>query len=103
VNHFVIIVEFDVRPECLDVFNQAIALNARASVADEPGCRQFDVLHNEDDPNHVVLYEVYDSPAAFQEHLARNHTQTFLAAAKGLVVKQTVYRLRRRLAPPVKQ
>jgi quinol monooxygenase YgiN len=103
VNHFAIIVEFEVRPECLQRFNQAIAVNAQASVADEPGCRQFDVLHNEDDPNHVVLYEVYDSPAAFEDHMARSHTQAFLALAKELVAKQTVYRLRRQLAPPVKQ
>ena len=47
-NKFVLIVEFDVRPESLEKFNQAIAINARASVAEEPGCRQFDVLHNQD-------------------------------------------------------
>ena len=103
-NHFVLIVEFQVKPECLDKFNQAIAINAKASVAEEPGCRQFDVLHNQDDPNHVVLYEVYDSEAAFSDdHMKRKHTQTFLALAKGLITKQTAYKLERTLAPPVKQ
>jgi autoinducer 2-degrading protein len=104
VNEFVLIVEFQVKPECLEKFNQAIAINAKASVAEEPGCRQFDVLHNQDDPCHVVLYEVYESEAAFRDdHLQRSHTQAFLAQAKPLVVKQTVYKLKRIVAPRVKQ
>ena len=103
-NEFVLIVEFQVKPECLEKFNQAIAINAKASVADEPGCRQFDVLQNLDDPHHVVLYEVYDSEAAFRDdHMKRSHTQTFLAQAKELVTKQTAYKLKRTVAPPVKR
>lgn len=102
-NEFVLIVEFQVKPEALDKFNQLIAVNAEASVAQEPGCRQFDVLHNQDDPSHIVLYEVYDSPAAFQDHMGRKHTQTFLSQAKELITKQTAYKLKRTVAPPVKQ
>jgi quinol monooxygenase YgiN len=102
-NRFVLVVEFRVKPECLEKFNEAIAINARASVAEEPGCRQFDVLKSEDDPNHIVLYEVYDSPEAFQDHMGRKHTQAFLAQAKELITKQTAYKLRRQVAPPVKQ
>jgi (4S)-4-hydroxy-5-phosphonooxypentane-2,3-dione isomerase len=102
-NRFVLVVEFDVKPEHLAKFDELIAANAQASVADEPGCRQFDVLHDQDNPNHVVLYEVYDSPDAFQEHMGRRHTQTFLAAAKPLITRQTAYKLKRTVAPPVKR
>lgn len=98
-NRFVLIVEFDVKPEHQEKFDELIAVNAQASVADEPGCRQFDVLHDQDKPNHVVLYEVYDSAEAFQDHLGRKHTQTFLAAAKPLVIKQTAYKLKRFVSP----
>ena len=102
-NKFVLIVEFDVKPEHLPQFNQLIAVNAAASVAEEPGCRQFDVLQTEDNPNRIVLYEVYDSAAAFQDHLGRKHTQTFLAAMKPLITKQTAYKLKRTVAPPIKR
>ena len=103
-SQFVVIVEFQVKPGCLEAFSRAIETNARASVAEEPGCLQFDVLHNHDDPHHVVLYEVYESEAAFRDdHMQRSHTQAFLAEAKALVAKQTVYKLTRTLAPRVKQ
>ena len=101
-NRFVLVVEFEVKPESLQKFNELIAVNAKASVRDEPGCRQFDVLQDLDNPNHIVLYEVYDSPAAFQAHMGMSHTQAFLSQAKPLVNKQTVFKLNRTVAPPVK-
>ena len=61
--NFGLVVEFQVKPECLARFNELLAVNARASVVKEAGCRQFDVLESNDDPCHVVLYEIYDSPA----------------------------------------
>ena len=38
--NFVLIVTFQVKPEHLERFNQMIDVNARASVREEPGCRQ---------------------------------------------------------------
>jgi (4S)-4-hydroxy-5-phosphonooxypentane-2,3-dione isomerase len=98
-NRFVLLVEFQVKPECSAQFNEAIAINAKASVTTEPGCRQFDVLRTQDDPCHVFLYEVYDSAAAFETHMGMAHTKTFLGLAKDLVAKQTVTKLERTVAP----
>ena len=97
--NFGLVVEFQVKPECLERFNELLAVNARTSVAKEAGCRQFDVLRDVNDPCRVVLYEIYDSPAAFDVHKAQAHTTTFLAAAKELVTKQTAQRLTRTLSP----
>jgi (4S)-4-hydroxy-5-phosphonooxypentane-2,3-dione isomerase len=98
-NKFVLIVEFQVKPEHLAKFDELIAVNAKASVASEPGCRQFDVLRALDDPCRVVLYEVYESEAAFKTHLEQTHTKTFLGQAKELVTKQSVHKLARTVAP----
>ena len=98
-NRFVLIVEFQVKPESLAKFSELIAVNAKASVASEPGCRQFDVLSAVDDPCRVVLYEVYDSEAAFKTHLEQAHTKTFLGLVKELVTKQSVIKLARTVAP----
>lgn len=101
-NKFVLLVEFDVAPSSLDAFMALIDTNARASVADEPGCYQFDVMQTLDDPNKIVLYEVYASEQAFQAHMGMAHTQTFLAAAKPMVQGQRVLRMSRKVAPPIK-
>jgi (4S)-4-hydroxy-5-phosphonooxypentane-2,3-dione isomerase len=98
-NEFVLIVEFQVKPESLAQFDEQIAVNAKASVADESGCRQFDVLRAIDDPCRVVLYEVYDSEDAFKTHLEQAHTKAFLGQVKELVTKQSVLKLARTVAP----
>src|SRR5215469_3793671 len=55
-----------VLPERVGDFLAATLVNARASLA-EPGVLRFDVLHDQADPAHVVLVEVYrdaEAPAA---------------------------------------
>lgn len=101
-DHLVILVQFDVKPEHLERFNALIEVNAQASVRDEPGCFQFDVAHEQGDPCKVLLYEIYRDAAAFDAHLAMPHTQHFLAQAKPLVERQLITRLTRTVAPPVK-
>jgi len=99
---FVLIVEFLVKKECLSEFNRLIEINAKASVANEAGCFQFDVSCSNEDPTKVLLYEVYASEAAFQEHLKQTHTQNFLSAAKPLIESQTATRWTREVAPKIK-
>ena len=62
---YVITVLFSTSAEHASEFLQAMVANARTSVAEEPGCRQFDVCVSDRNPNDVFLYEVYDSKAAF--------------------------------------
>ncbi|MFC6522856.1 putative quinol monooxygenase [Undibacterium arcticum] len=101
-NKFVLLVEFQVKPDDLTQFMDLVNANAHASVADEPGCLQFDVMQTLDDPCKVVLYEVYASENAFKEHMAMPHTQSFLAAGKPLVSGQKGLPMSRKAAPPIK-
>ena len=100
--NFVLIVEFLVKKDCLGEFNRLIDINAKASVANEVGCFQFDVCSSKEDPTKVLLYEVYASEDAFQEHMKQVHTQNFLSAAKPLIDSQTATRWTREVAPKVK-
>lgn len=93
-----LIVDFEIKPNSIDRFMPLINENARRSVADEPGCRQFDVLQVKDQPNRVMLYEIYDDDDALAAHMKMQHVATFFAAAKDLIVKQSVHRLARALA-----
>ena len=82
---FVVIAEFRVKPGRLDAFLAAAEDDARRSVADEPGCRRFDVILGEGDGRSVVFYEVYDDRAAFDAHLETPHLARFRVAFPPLV------------------
>lgn len=85
---FVVLAEFVVRPDALDAFLALARDDASHSVADEPGCRQFDVVQMEGTPHHVLFYEVYDSRAAFDAHLRTPHLARFRAGFPALVLEQ---------------
>lgn len=75
---FVVLPSFDVSEQNLDAFLEAALADARASVADEPGCQQFDVfVDREARPIRVMFYEVYDDRAAFDRHLETPHLAAF--------------------------
>jgi quinol monooxygenase YgiN len=97
-NAYVLVVEMDIAPGRMAEFLALIARNAEASARTEPGCRQFDVLTVDDQSDQVVFYEVYDDRAAFDRHIEQAHVRDFFAAAKPLIVKQSVRFCNRRLA-----
>lgn len=100
-NEFVLVVDFEVKDGTAE---QAIALvseNARNSVENEPGCLQFDVMQAADNPNRILLFEVYKDQAAFEAHGKTEHIKAFLEKARPLFVKTTMHRGARK-AHPVK-
>lgn len=91
---FVIIAEFEVKPEELERFLELATVDASQSVAREPGCKQFDVTVDQA-ASRVVLYEVYDDAAAFEAHLQTPHLKTFRDGIEPLIVSRNVRRLTR--------
>lgn len=53
---FVVVPEFVVKPDCLDAFLALAKDDASHSVADEPGCRQFDIVQMERAPCQVLVW-----------------------------------------------
>ena len=70
---YVIIVDFLIKENEVEKFKPLMLENARASLMDEPGCRQFDVCFDLDNTRKCFLYEVYDDKSAFDAHLATEH------------------------------
>ena len=91
---FVIIAEFEVKPDGLERFLALATADASQSVAKEPGCHQFDVTVDQA-ANRVVRYEVYDDEAAFDAHLQTPHLRAFRDGIEALVVSRNVSRLTR--------
>lgn len=64
------VVYIHIKPEFIDSFVEATLDNARNSVQ-EPGVVRFDVLQQQDDPTHFILYEIYRAP---EDQLAHRET-----------------------------
>jgi len=73
----VLVVKFQLKPEFLKPFIRAALADAQGSNSDEPGCKRFDVIQDESDPNIIYFYEAYDDEAAFQAHLQTPHYQKY--------------------------
>jgi (4S)-4-hydroxy-5-phosphonooxypentane-2,3-dione isomerase len=84
---FVNAVDLDIVPTEREKYLAAITENGMAAVK-EPGCRRFDILNLASDPNHFLLYEVYDNEAAFQAHRATDHFKKYAATTASMVAKR---------------
>jgi len=85
-----VVAQFRTKPGCRDKFVEHALVDARASVANEAGCRRFDVLVPGDGEERVVLYEIYDDQAAFDAHLKTPHLAAFRAGIADLVEERDV-------------
>jgi quinol monooxygenase YgiN len=97
--HFVVIAEFEVKPDRREDFLALAHDDARCLVANEPGCHIFDIAVDQADPNSVVFYEVYDDRAAFDAHLATPHLARFRAGLPECVAQQKPVRILARTSP----
>jgi (4S)-4-hydroxy-5-phosphonooxypentane-2,3-dione isomerase len=78
---FALYVSLKIKPDQRDKFLAAAEDDSICSVRDEPGCLRFDVLQDQEDPNHFFFYEVYQDDAAFQAHAQAPHFARWRAAA----------------------
>ena len=89
---YCIIVKVELKPDSRDQFLAAMLDNARASVADEPGCLVFDVLEAREEAETFYLYEIYQDPEALQAHKQTPHYQSSRTMINDLIEKQSVIR-----------
>jgi autoinducer 2-degrading protein len=80
-------VDIDVVPGQIDNYLAALKENGAATVG-EPGCREFDILLSQKDPNHVLIFEVYNDAAAAQAHRETDHFKKYAATTKDMVAKR---------------
>jgi quinol monooxygenase YgiN len=50
-----------------------------AEVRNEPGCEQFDLFQNTEDPDHLVLFERWTDQASLDVHAERNRERPTVA------------------------
>jgi (4S)-4-hydroxy-5-phosphonooxypentane-2,3-dione isomerase len=78
-------VDLEIAPGQIANYIALIKENGAATIK-EPGCLQFSIAVLASDPNHVFLYEVYESEAALATHRATDHFKKYAAATASMVV-----------------
>jgi (4S)-4-hydroxy-5-phosphonooxypentane-2,3-dione isomerase len=83
------VVEYDIVPGQIDGYLAALKENGAATVK-EPGCHEFNILVSQKDPNHVLIFEVYNDAAAVQAHRETDHFKKYAATIKDMIAKREV-------------
>jgi len=89
---YCIIVRTELKEGARKKFLDAMLANAEASVRDEPGCVVFDVLEMREEPDTFLLYEIYESQAALENHKQTPHYKASRETVTDLIERQTVLR-----------
>ena len=63
-----LIVEYNVKLECMEAFVDLISTHGRKTLEMEDGCIAFEVMIPKDDGGKVFLFECYKDDSAFAEH-----------------------------------
>ena len=71
-----------------DKFLAALKENGAASIK-EPGCREFNISVAQKDPNHILVFTVFDNTAALDAHRKTEAYKKFRASTKGMVAKNS--------------
>ena len=87
-HYYVVTVDFGVAPENFERFKQIMDENAKASMTNEPGCREFNVFEDPKVPNHLMLFEVYNDDAAFQQHVNSPHFKHFKEVSDPIITSR---------------
>lgn len=86
---YVNVVELDILPEHRDAFLTHAKENAETT-AQEPGCKEFSVVVSAKDPNHVMLFHIYDNEATLQKHRGTEHFIEYQAVTNPMLVRRVI-------------
>lgn len=87
---YAVVVTLTLKPNQMNDFMPLMQKNAKTSLTEEPGCRQFDVATDPARSDEVFLYEIYESADAFAAHLDSDHFIDFDAATAAMIADKTV-------------
>jgi len=67
-NKLAMVATIKIAPGRRDEYLKPLRAHAKRCLANEPGTLQFEILVPQEEPDTLMLYEVYASPDAFQAH-----------------------------------
>ena len=85
----ILVVEYDIVPAEIDKYLTAVKELGAASVK-EPGFRQLFITTSQKDPNHVLLFELWDDAAAHAAHVKTDHFKKYQATTGNMIAKRNI-------------
>jgi quinol monooxygenase YgiN len=85
----ILVVEYDIVPAEVDKYLTAVKELGAASVK-EPGFRQLFITRSQKDPNHVLLFELWDNAAAHAAHINTDHFKKYQEITGNMIAKRDV-------------
>ncbi|MFC4273235.1 antibiotic biosynthesis monooxygenase [Sneathiella chungangensis] len=86
---------FDIIPGKEAAFMKEMKKQAENSLSLEPDCHYFDICVDVDNPGRIILYELYEDAAAFEEHLASRHFAEFVETITPMITAKEIERWNR--------
>ena len=90
-----VVARFAVKPECVDEFIEAARRTMVEPTLGEPGCIEYDLCQDVEDPTRFAMVETWESAEALATHLAQESLQAAVAAVAPMAAEApTVQRMR---------
>jgi len=83
----ILVVTTRLKPEHRDAWIDRMTRHIQTCRANEPDCLQLDLVQSNDDPDHVFLYEVYESKESFDAHWDSSYQKQLMVDVQGWAVE----------------
>ena len=87
-----IVAEFKVALSGAGNFRALAEQHAHRCLEREPGCWQFDITQDHDDPEQWLFYERYQDEAALTAHIKSDYLPKFIEATKPYILDRKLRR-----------
>jgi len=84
----VLIVDFTFNPGQRDAFIARVQEHRKNVLANEPGCKQFDLVIPDDAPDKAFLYEIYQDEAAHEFHMGTAYMAEYRADTGPMIAER---------------
>lgn len=86
----VLIVDYTFKPGQRDAFIARVQEHRKNVLANEPGCKQFDVIVPDDAPDKAFLYEIYEDHAAHELHGQTSYMAEYRADTGPMIAERVL-------------
>ncbi|WP_372718175.1 putative quinol monooxygenase [Novipirellula sp.] len=90
--HLTIVADIKAKADKVDLVKSEL-LKLIAPTHAEPGCVQYDLHQNNENPAHFLFYENWESRELWQMHSNSNHVKELAAATEDAIEELSIYEM----------